>query len=60
MLFKKQSSSKKERLEADYTRTLKRMTAQTKRATTMISATNLSTLEGLNSICKQAAERRYY
>lgn len=60
MFFKKNAAPKVERKNNDYVDTLKCMTAQTKRATTMVTMVNLSTLEGLNTLCKQATERRYY
>lgn len=60
MFFKKNTTSKVERKGSDYSDTLKRMTAQTKRATVMAASANLSTLEGLDRMMKQATERRYY
>lgn len=60
MFFKKNVTPKVERKGGDYTDTLRQMTATTKRATVMAASVNLSTLEGLDRMMKQATERRYY
>ena len=61
MFFKKSTSPKVKRTNgSDYADTLRQMTATTKRATVMAASANASVLDGLNTLCKQATERRYY
>lgn len=60
MFFKKHTAPRVEKKGGDYADTLKRMTAQTKRATVLAASANVSTLAGLDAVMKQATERRYY
>ena len=60
MFFKKHAAPRVEDKKGDYADTLKRITAQTKRATVIAASANRSTLAGLDAVMKQATERRYY
>lgn len=60
MFFKKHTAPRVEMKRDDYTDMLKRVTAQTKRATVLAASVNSSTLAGLDAVMKQATERRYY
>lgn len=60
MFFKKHAAPRVEKKGIDYSDTLKRVTAQTKRATVMAASANVSALAGLDAVMKQATERRYY